>query len=50
MANPVTCVANNDHLLLHLLLALSAFGRLLGTWFKNRLNRVLIDGSLWWIV
>ena len=51
VANPMTCVANNNHLLLLLLLlALSALGGLLGTWLRNRLNRVLIDVSLWWIV
>jgi hypothetical protein len=47
VANPVTCVANNNHLLL--LLALGALGRPLDTWLRNRLHRVLRNDSLWWI-
>jgi hypothetical protein len=41
-------VANNNHLLF-LLLALNALGKLLGTWLKNRLNKIWRDVSLWWI-
>jgi Kef-type K+ transport system membrane component KefB len=47
VANLVISVANNNHLLF--LLVLSALGKLLGTWLKSRLNRVLRNDSLWWI-